>query len=596
LNKLKRLLNNLGFSDQDSPVENRLLRIISLIVSVLLLPIIVANHLLGLPTELNIILVLMSAIYATIFYFSYNREITLRLKLWFFGVGYVSMIPLWFLNGGMMGSIYPFYFVMFFIGSILFEAKHQIVFVMGLVVHLALIISLELMFPEFVFEYDSIENKKLDMIVTIVAAFFTLSVLLVVFRLAYERDRLKLVKTQQVLDKSNIMLKEAKEVAVNASQAKSNFLAQMSHELRTPLNTITGASDLLAKSELNTEQQELVKLMKESSSVLLNIISDILDLSKVEASKVELFEAPVDVIELFDNMAKFARFKISESNKVLDFNMELSEDLPRFMKLDEVRVRQIIVNLISNSIKYTDKGGIILKSEVIKRNEQDYLRTSVIDTGIGIKQDLIDKIQQPFYQVNASSTTNSTGVGLGLAICKGLVDLMEGEFGIESSINQGSTFNFSIPLKVATQREIKKNMLPIPNESSVLESTRILLAEDNQVNQFILSKILMTMGIEPTMVSNGEEAYAAVKKEHFDIVLMDVQMPKMNGLEATRAIIADDEIYPKPHIIAITANALKEDERDCMDAGMNDFISKPVSYDKLRERIRHGLGTIATRF
>jgi len=140
LNKLKRLLNNLGFSDQDSPVENRLLRIISLIVSVLLLPIIVANHLLGLPTELNIILVLMSAIYATIFYFSYNREITLRLKLWFFGVGYVSMIPLWFLNGGMMGSIYPFYFVMFFIGSILFEAKHQIVFVIKTVILFILVI------------------------------------------------------------------------------------------------------------------------------------------------------------------------------------------------------------------------------------------------------------------------------------------------------------------------------------------------------------------------------------------------------------------------------------------------------------------------
>lgn len=595
MNIIKRLLNNLGFSDQETLVEHRLLKVTSLIISILVIPIIIANHFLGLPIILNIILAIISIVYATIFYYTYQREITLSIKLWFFGVGYISFVPLWFLNGGMMGSIYPFYFVMFFMGSIIFEAKHQIRFVFSLLFHLSFILFLEFLFPEWLFEYASLENKKLDMIVTMYVAFITLSILLIIFRLAYARDRVKLLNTQQILDKSNLMLKEAKEVAVNASQAKSNFLAQMSHELRTPLNTITGAADLLSKGDLNTEQLEFVKLMKESSSVLLNIISDILDLSKVEASKVELFDASVDFSELLQNMAKFAEFKIVESEKNIVFKLKVSDDFPKYLKLDEVRVRQIIINLISNAIKYTEKGSIILMASVEYRNDEEFIKIAVTDTGIGIKKQLIDNILQPFYQVDSSEKSTSKGVGLGLAICKGLIDLMGGKLVIESALGEGSTFEFMIPLKIASYREIKKDFIPIPNESQVLESTKVLLVEDNLVNQFILSKILRTMGIEPVMVGDGVEACEAVRKSDFDIVLMDVQMPRMNGLEATRAILADPDVYPKPYIIAITANALKEDERDCLEAGMNDFISKPVTYEKLRERIRHGLGAISTR-
>lgn len=505
------------------------------------------------------------------------------------------MIPLWFLNGGMMGSIYPFYFVMFFIGSILFEAKHQIGFVISLLLHLNLILSLELLFPEWLFEYDSLEHKKLDMIVTMYVAFITLSVLLIIFRLAYDRDRVRLLNTQQVLDKSNLMLKEAKEVAVSASQAKSNFLAQMSHELRTPLNTITGAADLLSKGDLNIEQQELVKLMKESSSVLLNIISDILDLSKVEASKVELFDASVDFSELLENMVKFAKFKITESEKNIEFKLEVADDFPKYLKLDEVRVRQIIINLVSNAIKYTEAGSIVLRADIVYKSDKDYIKIGVKDSGIGIQKQLIEKILQPFYQVDGSEKSTSKGVGLGLAICKGLIDLMGGQLTIESEEGKGSNFEFLIPMNIATYREVKKDFIPIPNEAQVLESTKVLLVEDNVVNQFILSKILRTMGIEPVTVSDGVEACEAVQKSNYDIILMDVQMPRMNGLEATKAILADPNVYPKPHIIAITANALKEDERDCLEAGMNDFISKPVTYEKLRERIRHGLGAISTR-
>jgi two-component system, sensor histidine kinase len=595
LSKLKRLIKNLGFSDQETLVEHRLLKVTSLIISILVIPVIVANHFLGLPIILNIILAMISIIYATIFYYSYQREITLSVKLWFFGVGYISFVPLWFLNGGMMGSIYPFYFVMFFMGSIIFEAKHQIGFVISLLFHLSLILFLEFLFPEWLFEYASLENKKVDMIVTMYVAFITLSILLVIFRLAYDRDRVKLLNTQQILDKSNLMLEEAKEVAVNASQAKSNFLAQMSHELRTPLNTITGAADLLSKGALDKEQLEFVKLMKESSSVLLNIISDILDLSKVDASKVELFEASVDFSELLENMSKFAQFKIVESEKNIDFKLEVSDDFPKYLKLDEVRVRQIIINLISNALKYTENGVIKLKAEVEYSGDKEFIKIALIDTGIGIEKGLIEKILQPFFQVDGSKKSSAKGVGLGLAICKGLIDIMGGELSIKSSIGEGSTFEFLIPMKVATYREINKNFIPIPNEAQVLESTKVLLVEDNVVNQFILSKILLSMGVEPLIVNNGLEACEAVRNDKFDIILMDVQMPIMNGLEATKAILADPLVYPKPHIIAITANALKEDEQDCLKAGMNDFISKPVSFEKLRERIRHGLGVISTR-
>ncbi len=372
-------------------------------------------------------------------------------------------------------------------------------------------------------------------------------------------------------------LRAAKIAAESANIAKSEFLANMSHEIRTPMNGILGTVSLLSQSNLSKEQREKVNIISSCGESLLDIINEILDFSKIEAGEMVLEYAPdniykiiKDVIELFSTRAKEKNIKIS-------YNYD--ENAPRYLICDSGRIRQIIVNLISNAIKFTENGTIDINITSTKHasNEATML-FEVIDSGIGIPEDKQSIVFSQFMQTDSSSVRKSTGTGLGLSICKSLVEMMDGEIGLESELNIGSKFWFTLTLPIANKKDINKNESQYIDEDITFEAN-VLLVDDVVANQFVASSMLEMLGCNVDIVSNGIEAVEAIEnsEKDYDIVFMDCHMPEMDGYEATKEI-RKQEKSNKKHliIIALTANAMAEDKEKCINAGMDDYLTKPI--------------------
>ena len=379
---------------------------------------------------------------------------------------------------------------------------------------------------------------------------------------------------------------------------KSQFLANMSHEIRTPMNGIIGYLTLIEKDVYDSkeEMKQFALGAKQSAESLLEIINDILDLSKIESGKVKLEEKEIDLNKIIDESAAILLARAEE--KGLSIKKIISRGTPLNLIGDNTRLRQIFVNLISNSIKFTSRGAIEV-SVYLKEREQDkvVLNIAVKDSGVGIPEEKISDLFKPFSQVETSPTRNFGGTGLGLVICKEFVNMMGGEIGVESKKGEGSTFYFSIRLK--TQKEQKlyrenelekiyefqgsRNVKPVNLRAltHIRKKYRILLAEDNVVNQKIAMKILNDYGFNAHAVSNGFEAIAESQKGIYDIILMDVQMPGMDGFSATLQIRKLDGNAGKVPIIALTAHAMQGDKERCFASGMNEYVTKPISGDEL---------------
>lgn len=383
-------------------------------------------------------------------------------------------------------------------------------------------------------------------------------------------------------------LEQATLMAKRANEAKSAFLATMSHEIRTPLNGITGSLDLLERSLTEESQLKFSRIARSSAKMLLKVINDILDFSKIEAGKLELEQIDFDLRQLLDDAATI--LEPQAKSRGLELFVDISPDRPLPMRGDPDRLRQIVVNLLNNAIKFTAKGSVTLRATVQPEQNVHRVKLEVIDTGIGIPADRLDRLFQPFTQVDSSTSRKFGGSGLGLAICRQLVGLMGGEIGVKSVAGAGATFSVSVAMPMANSPG-QEPAAVFQSGGSVsadqLKSVRVLLVEDNEINQLIAGELLSQMGCTVERAENGAEAVDRVKgPEVFDVILMDCQMPIMDGYEATR-LIRELPGRGDVFIVALTASAVSGDREACMKAGMNDYITKPIQPEQLAEVVQH---------
>ena len=391
--------------------------------------------------------------------------------------------------------------------------------------------------------------------------------------ISYVRDITQRVEGQKAL-------LEARDEAVKAEETKSNFLAVMSHEMRTPLNGVFGAIDLLKATKINKEQTRYLNIAQQSGEILLGHVDSVLDVTRLDSGVMDLVFDPIDVEQFFKDIISANAPEAAKKNNVL--KLDLDQIQTGFIEADKQRVRQIVYNLLSNALKFTENGTITLKAAVLQTAEgAGELTVSVTDTGIGIPSAEHSRIFQRFYTQEKSYDRKASGAGLGLAICKQLLDIMEGTIEVESTDGAGSAFHVRIPVKVLAdavrQPHEDPDEVPLPR----LDGMRVLLAEDNEINRLIVRQMLEASGAQVTEAHDGGQAVAAAEAEAFSVILMDISMPVLNGLDAARKIRNSDGPNETSPILALTAHALDEEQEPIIAAGLQAGLRKPISRAEL---------------
>ncbi len=439
----------------------------------------------------------------------------------------------------------------------------------------------------FLFEQENTAKinllKNLELILSAVMVLVLFLEIFLVFRPALN----KLSENREKLKRKNEQLEKL-------DKTKSEFLANMSHEIRTPLNGVIGLSHILTKTKLNTEQHEAAQSIKDSAQNLLDIINEILDFSKLESGKDTVEEVEFNIANLVDDVFKI--ISPTALSKGLTLSQKINDNVPKTIRTDQLKLRQIITNLMGNAVKFTEQGHINLEISV-KSNEGKHveLMFSVEDTGIGIPSDKIDSIFDSFTQADNSTSRKYGGTGLGLSICKKLVGLLNGQIWVKSSLGRGTTFYFtSIAERVIDTRTIdeltyKKEGKPKTTREAYRpkQKLKILVVEDNAINRAVALKSLDLIGLPAATAEDGQEAIDLIKSELFDLVLMDIQMPNVDGYECTDMIRKSLSKNDQPVIIAMTATSVVSKEEQFIDKGMDDFIPKPLDADLLVEKLQY---------
>ncbi|MBT3219552.1 MAG: response regulator [Proteobacteria bacterium] len=397
----------------------------------------------------------------------------------------------------------------------------------------------------------------------------------------------ELEASHDLLKQREVELFKALTVAEGASQARSEFLANMSHELRTPMNGIVGLAELLSRTKLLSRQKDYVDKIKLSSRSLSTIINDVLDFSRMDEGKLELQVLDFNLNTLLSGIKDALGERAKR--KQLEFSVLIEDGLPVFLTGDSVRLRQALLNLVGNAIKFTKAGEVklVVTCESISRAKAA-IRFEISDTGSGIAPELREKVFEAFVQADASSTRAHGGTGLGLAIAKQVIKLMGGELGLNSELGRGSTFWFVLPLATREPpRAIEKSTAPTKEN----DRKSVLLVEDNVVNQHVFLAMLEAMDCNVDLAPNGQAAISALGEKDYNVVLMDVQMPVLDGLTATRQIREGSKVRDSSvPIVAITSFAMPGDREKCLEAGMDDYLAKPVMMDELKKTIIYWAG------
>lgn len=537
-----------------------------------------ANMILGFDYLLALSCFSSSIVYLGILYW-YKKKYTFKGILLFYITFSISILNvLYFVSGGIDSSFQSFFSMFLVIMLVILRKKYSFIFLVLFILDIVFLYIMEMNFPSLIIKYPNQNLKYIDLLIWVIFTSIFISITLRLFKSTYIRALDDIEIQQNKLSEIEKNLNIERENVEKANQAKSDFLSVMTHEIRTPLNAIVAISNLIEDNNGEIDNK-LINSLKTSSDNLLTLVSDILDFSKIQEGKIFLESIPFNLKDTIISIENLYSIKAKErNNKIL---IDFDESLKNKIVGDSARLTQIITNLISNAIKFTKDGEIklkIYKEKFDTESKKIKINFSVEDNGIGISKEKQDEIFDKFTQVDASITRKYGGTGLGLSITKKLVELMGGEINVTSSINEGSKFYFSLEFL-----EIIDNIEVINIDKNIdLSNIKLLLVEDNDVNVMVATKFFDKWKLNYQVAYNGFEAIEKTKNNYFDVILMDLQMPEMDGFTATSKI---RQSYVDIPIIALTANASQEIKESCINAGFNDFITKPFKPDILKEKI-----------